>query len=85
MNRRKLLKKLSEGHFANIPFNDMIYLAEGFGFQVARISGSHHILNRAGIPELVNLQEVQGKAKPYQVRQFLRLVEMHNLRLEPEA
>jgi len=34
-----------------------------------------------GIPELVNLQEVNGKAKPYQVRQFLELVEEYDLEL----
>jgi hypothetical protein len=34
------------------------------------------------ISELVNLQEVHGEAKPYQIRQFLRLVERHNLNLE---
>ncbi len=36
------------------------------------------------VPELVNLQEVGGKAKPYQIRQFLRLVERHNLTLGDE-
>ena len=36
------------------------------------------------IPELVNLQEVRGEAKPYQIRQFLRPVERYNLRLEDE-
>jgi hypothetical protein len=30
---------------------------------------------------LLNLQEVRGKAKPYQIRQFLRLVEKYNLEL----
>jgi hypothetical protein len=34
------------------------------------------------IPELLNLQNVHGQAKPYQIRQFLRLVERHNLILE---
>jgi hypothetical protein len=34
---------------------------------------------------LVNLQEVKGEAKPYQIRQFLRLVERHNLRLEEDS
>jgi len=29
-----------------------------------------------------HLQEVKGKAKPYQIRQFLRLAERHNLALE---
>ncbi len=34
--------------------------------------------------ELVNLQEVGGKAKPYQVRQLLDLVERYNLQFEDE-
>jgi hypothetical protein len=33
------------------------------------------------VRELVNLQEVGGKAKPYQVRQFLRIVERYDLKL----
>jgi len=33
---------------------------------------------------MVNLQDVNGEAKPYQIRQFLRLVERYNLRLEDE-
>jgi len=36
------------------------------------------------VRELVNLQNVGGKAKPYQVRQFLRLVERYNLTMEDE-
>lgn len=34
------------------------------------------------IPELVNLQSVRGQAKPYQIRQLMRLVERYDLRLE---
>ena len=34
---------------------------------------------------LVNLQNVGGKAKPYQIRQFLRLVERYNLALRDEG
>jgi predicted RNA binding protein YcfA (HicA-like mRNA interferase family) len=59
-------------------------MVEGFGFRLVRTSGSHHIFTHPAIPELVNLQEVKGEAKPYQIRQFLRLVEMYNLRLEDE-
>ena len=68
----------------NVSFDDMTDLAQGFGFHLARVNGSHHIYSRRGIPELVNLQEVSGKAKPYQVRQFLKLVERYNLKLEDE-
>jgi predicted RNA binding protein YcfA (HicA-like mRNA interferase family) len=84
MKRRKLLKRLSEGQLKNVAFGDMINMVEGFGFQLVRVSGSHHIFTNPGIPELINLQEVKGEAKPYQIRQFLRLVERYNLRLEDD-
>ncbi len=60
----------------------MVNLVEGFGFRCVRINGSHHIFTRADVQELVNLQNVGGEAKPYQIRQFLRLVERYNLKLE---
>jgi len=84
MKRRKLLRRLSEGQLRNVAFGDMINMVEGFGFRLDRVSGSHHIFIHPAIPELVNLQEVRGEAKPYQIRQFLRLVERYNLRLEDE-
>ena len=56
-----------------------------FGFRLSRISGSHHIFTHPRIPELVNLQDVRGQAKPYQVRQFMKLVERYNLQLEDDA
>jgi len=53
------------------------------GFAPARAVGSHHIFIHPKVVELINIQEVNGEAKPYQVRQFLRLVERYNLKLEP--
>jgi predicted RNA binding protein YcfA (HicA-like mRNA interferase family) len=84
VKRKKLLRRLSEGHLRNVSFGDIANMVEGFGFQLARTSGSHHIFTHQDISELVNLQEVKGEAKPYQIRQFLRLVEKYNLRLEEE-
>jgi predicted RNA binding protein YcfA (HicA-like mRNA interferase family) len=83
VNRGRLLIRLLNGSF-NVSFADMVNLVEGFGFRLARTSGSHHIFTHPDIPELVNLQEVGGQAKPYQIRQFLKLVERHNLRLEDD-
>ena len=60
-------------------------LVEAFGFELRRVSGSHHIFVHPDVPELVNLQEVDGEAKPYQVRQFLRLVERYALTLEEQG
>ena len=57
-------------------------LVKAFGFDLARVQGSHHIFSRPDIPELVNIQNVNGQAKPYQIRQFLKLVERHDLTLE---
>ena len=65
---------------ASLRFDEMVRLAEAFGFRRARQRGSHHIFVHPDVPQLVNLQDVNGVAKPYQVRQFLKLVERYNLR-----
>ena len=80
MNKRKLLKKALAGS-KDIRFSDMVSLVQAFGFVLSRTRGSHHIFIHPEVPELVNLQEVSGYAKPYQIRQFLRLVERYNLTL----
>jgi predicted RNA binding protein YcfA (HicA-like mRNA interferase family) len=84
MDQRKLLMRLARGEVANVAFDDMRKLVEGFGFDLRRVSGSHHVFAHPEIPELINLQAVRGQAKPYQIRQFLRLVERYDLRLESE-
>jgi predicted RNA binding protein YcfA (HicA-like mRNA interferase family) len=84
MNRKRLLRKLASGALKNVSFSDMKSLAEGFGFHLDRVTGSHHIFIHPAIPELVNLQEVRGEAKPYQIRQFLKLVERYNLQIEDD-
>ncbi len=81
MNRRKILQKILDGS-KNIKFSDMVNLIEGFGFKLSRTEGSHHIFSRPDIPELVNIQSVKGQVKPYQIRQFLKLVEKYDLSLE---
>jgi predicted RNA binding protein YcfA (HicA-like mRNA interferase family) len=74
--------RLARGDVANVSFSDMRRLMEAFGFELRRTSGSHHVFVHPEVRELVNLQEVRGQAKPYQVRQFLRLVERYALRME---
>ncbi len=66
----------------NIRFGDFVGLIEAYGFTLSRVSGSHHMFKHPDIPELVNVQEVKGQSKPYQVRQFLQLIERYNLSLE---
>ena len=81
MNRKKILQKILAGS-KNIRFSDMLNIVQGFGFTLSRTDGSHHIFTRPDIPELVNLQNIKDQAKPYQIRQFLKLVETHNLKLK---
>ena len=81
MDKRKLLAKIANSPKA-ARFDEVVVLLNAFGFYLSRIKGSHHIFVHPTIPELVNLQNVQGEAKAYQVRQFLRIVERHNLKLE---
>ena len=79
--RRRLLQKLLSGS-TNIRFAEAVACAEAFGFRLSRINGSHHIYVHADVSELVNLQNVNGQAKPYPVKQLLRLIERYNLQME---
>ena len=81
MRNRKLLEKALRNP-TGLQFEEAKKLAQVFGFRLDRVSGSHHIFNRPDIPQLVNLQNCRGKAKAYQVKQLLKLVELHDLPIE---
>ena len=78
MNKRKLLLKAYNGP-NNLRFHEFVELIEAFGFQFQRTRGSHHLFAKPGLSSIVNVQEHAGKAKPYQVRQFLELIERYEL------
>jgi predicted RNA binding protein YcfA (HicA-like mRNA interferase family) len=80
MKKRKLLQKALSSP-QNLRFKEMVALVEAFGFRLSRVKGSHHIFVNPEVRELINIQDVSGQAKPYQVRQFLKLVERYNLEL----
>lgn len=84
MNKDKLFRKILSGS-GNIRFEDLVTVVGAFGFRLSRVSGSHHIFTHARIPGLLNLQERQGKAKEYQIRQFLALVEEYDLTMEDDT
>ncbi|MEK6804847.1 MAG: type II toxin-antitoxin system HicA family toxin [Nitrospirota bacterium] len=83
MNKRKLLARALSGS-KNLRFSEVVLLAAAFGFRASRVKGSHHIFVHPNVRELVNLQEVGGKAKPYQVKQLMELVEKYNLALRDD-
>ena len=83
MNKRKLLARIANNP-KSARFDEVVAILKAFGFHLSRARGSHHIYVHPDIPELVNLQEVRGEAMAYQVRQFLKIVERHNLTLEED-
>ena len=84
MNRRRLLRRLTSGAVNNVAFADFTDLVEGFGFELDRIEGSHRLYRHPRIPQRMSVQPLRNEAKPYQIRQFLRLIEEHDLRLEDD-
>ena len=81
MNKRKLLEKIYNNN-KNVRFSDFVTLIEAFGFERIHINGSHRTYNRDDIPDLINIQNDNGESKPYQIRQFLKIIEKHKLKLE---
>ncbi len=81
MQLKKLLKKVLNNQ-KNIKFSELELLIIAFGFEESRISGSHHIYINKKVSEIINIQNVNGNAKPYQIKQFISLIEKYNLELE---
>lgn len=85
MKPRKLLDRLAQSQ-ANVRFSDLVLLAKALGFRRDRTRGSHQIFVHRHHPEAqLNLQPDGSQAKPYQVKQLLKLVEEYNLRIDGEA
>ncbi len=72
--REKLLQRLMNGQAdTDISFEDLCSLLNRLGFQ-ERVRGDHHIFAKDGIAEIINLQPLGSKAKPYQVRQVRNIL-----------
>ena len=78
----KLFVRVNGGAMHNVGFEDFVQLVEAFGFVERGSRGSHRFFARPGVAELLNLQPMKGEAKPYQIRQFLQLIEAYHLGLE---
>ncbi|MBF0412288.1 MAG: type II toxin-antitoxin system HicA family toxin [Desulfamplus sp.] len=83
MNKTKLLTKLLSNS-KNIRFSEATGCAESFGFKLSRINGSHNIYSHPQVVELLNLQDVKGKAKDYQIKQLLEIIERYNLEMKED-
>ncbi len=85
VKKRKLLEKILTGS-KNIRFDEFVALLEGFGFRLRRTKGSHRTYKHIDVPEILSVQpDKNGQAKPYQVRNLLKVVEEYQLKLEEES
>ena len=80
--RADLWGRLLAGDLWNVGFAEFCRLVEAFGFELRRVSGSHHIYRHPGVPRPLSLQPREREAKPYQIRQFLEMVEEFGLTME---
>lgn len=60
---------------AGIRFTELCRLAESMGWRCRAIRGSHHIFTRSGERVTLSFQNVDGHAKPYQVRQLIAWID----------
>lgn len=79
--RRKAFSKLSRSP-RSVSFRDLLKIVDLFGFTLRGIKGSHHLFKRGDIDEKLNLQknpQDKNKAKEYQVKQLLNIINTHEL------
>ncbi len=76
--KKLLAQVLSGSSDANIPFLGLRNLLLRLGFE-ERIRGSHHLFERSGIRDMINLQREGHQAKAYQVRQVREILRRHGL------
>jgi predicted RNA binding protein YcfA (HicA-like mRNA interferase family) len=65
----------------NLSFADLVRLANAFGFVHVRTAGSHRIFNHPNLQGMLSLQPDGHQAKPYQIRQLVKLIEKYGLTL----
>lgn len=79
----KLYGRLLANRKQTISFRDFEKLLEAFGFTHARTTGIHRQYTHPKLKRPLPVQPSSKDAKPYQVREFLELVEEYSLYMEP--
>jgi len=81
MHKQKAIAEINEWRLnpQKVRFERLCAIAEVFGFRFSRQKGSHKVYVHVEIGEILNFQNVGGKAKAYQVRQFIEILEKYNL------
>lgn len=78
----KLLATVLANPSGALSFRDFERLILAAGFVLMRIRGSHRAYRHPGADRLLVVQPRGKDAKPYQVRQFLDMLEAYSLAVE---
>lgn len=78
----KLYARVTANPGQQISFRDFVALIEAVGFRHARSKGSHRSYRHPDCPKLLVIQPQGNRAKRYQVREFLDMVEEFRLSVE---
>lgn len=73
-----LLSILSGTKDKSLLFTDLQTVLDRLGFQ-CRIRGDHFIYTRNDVEEIINIQPMGNKAKPYQVKQVRNIILKYQL------
>lgn len=63
----------------NTDFDYFVKVVKKFGFIFDRQKGSHQIYKSDFVEDILNIQNDKGKAKPVQIKDFIKLVENKKL------
>ena len=78
---KKLYDKVMSGRSDNnIKFTSLRNLIIDLGFEFSHGEGSHEFFYNKEIGEIMNIQDKDGKAKHYQVRQLRKIISKHGLK-----
>ena len=67
---------------SSMKFSDFQRILEAFGFSLDRTNGSHHQYKHPMASRPLSIQPKGNMAKPYQIDQFLDIVEEFGLQIE---
>jgi predicted RNA binding protein YcfA (HicA-like mRNA interferase family) len=80
---RKTWEAILSGRRA-IPFEGFERLLSPSAFEHRRTRGSHHIYRHPRASRPLSIQPKGGEVKPYQIAQFMAMVEEFGLRMEDD-
>lgn len=65
-------------------YNAFKQILEHFGFRLAMVNRLHNIFVHPDLKELLNLQNINGAIKPFQVRQSIQVIYKYQLKASDE-